>query len=183
MMTSLVLGGGRYPPELVPLAISTERRKTAHIFRTPFQSCGPCHLIQGSGLVVVSIPRAAATLDCPVVIGNRDLMETLNLFMQARDQMRGLWSEAWEGLWSTSRSMLSMGSCPPTIPPPLQGMYRRQCGEVPKWLQSGASWSGYQFTKLGSAASLVNGLSDLHFPSWAECFKPSRGISLLCPLA
>lgn len=67
MMTSLVLGGGRYPPELVPLAISTERRKTAHTFRTPFQSCGPCHVIQGSRLVVVNIPRAAATLDCPVL--------------------------------------------------------------------------------------------------------------------
>lgn len=29
MMTSLVLGGGRYPPELVPLAISMERRKNS----------------------------------------------------------------------------------------------------------------------------------------------------------
>lgn len=27
MMTSLVLGGGRYPPELVPFAISVEKRK------------------------------------------------------------------------------------------------------------------------------------------------------------
>lgn len=46
MMTSLVLGGGRYPPELVPFAISVEKKKKKEHrpFNTvtwPLQSIAP----------------------------------------------------------------------------------------------------------------------------------------------
>lgn len=44
MMTSLVLGGGRYPPEPVPFAISVEKRKRTHALNTvawPLQSIAP----------------------------------------------------------------------------------------------------------------------------------------------
>lgn len=39
MMTSLVLGGGRYPPELVPFAISVEKkRERAHTLQSLFRA-------------------------------------------------------------------------------------------------------------------------------------------------
>lgn len=70
MMTSLVLGGGRYPPELVPLAISVEGRKKKE--HTPSE----CHF--GSVVPVTRLgtwsscgwyPRAAVTLACSVLSG------------------------------------------------------------------------------------------------------------------
>lgn len=44
MMTSLVLGGGRYPPELVPFAISVEKRKRVHTLNIALNLCRPLHL-------------------------------------------------------------------------------------------------------------------------------------------
>lgn len=44
MMTSLVLGGGRYPPELVPFAISVEKRKRADALNVALNLCGRSRL-------------------------------------------------------------------------------------------------------------------------------------------
>lgn len=55
MMTSLVLGGGRYPPELVPFAISVEKRKRADALNVALNLCGPSRL----GGLGSALPSAA----------------------------------------------------------------------------------------------------------------------------
>lgn len=67
MMTSLVLGGGRYPPELVPFAISVEKRKRVHALNIALKLCRPLQLEGLESAFPSAVP--APSLGSPVPFG------------------------------------------------------------------------------------------------------------------
>lgn len=84
MMTSLVLGGGRYPPELVPLAISVEeRRNSTYSSDHHFSPAGPTTLS-----VVPVLLESAFVVQWPLTRASR--------LAYAASQGSGLSGSTWD---------------------------------------------------------------------------------------